>query len=209
MTTIGLTEYIPRAGIASFHNLVSFINTRVAPVIEFSGSMIDKVMLTPDEPKAIPEDEIVEGEDRVRLTEDERMLEKYMFAELMKYIQAESLVGVSDEALLILKRTAYPDPWDSWGDVDTFVPILAKQETLRPRDDTTQKIRIRSYHAENDSLVGKKGPKWFDSCWTKGACGGVIDYEGCIWPKTTHDGILDRKHGLVDKWASEVAAAYR
>jgi len=177
----------------------------VLPVLQFSGGVIEKTFGIDYNPASEPK---AESSDFVSLTEDERRLEWYINPELTKYIAAESVRGASDEVLLLLKRTNCSQPWGLWDDSDDYVSRLAAQETALLADKDVALLKVRAYYAASDNMIGKQGSRWFDSLWTTETCGGVIDFASRTCPGTTHDSILDRKSGMLNQWAVEVAKAY-
>ena len=142
------------------------------------------------------------------MTEDEKRMEKHRWPTLIKYVMAEELSGVSEEALLLLKRTPMAEPWGTWGDFDKGVPLLVAQEAARQRAPDEKLLKVEVYYAESDSMSGKTGCKWFDQCWNREGYDGVIEFVSETWPKTTHESILDRKLGLLDRWVAGVAKMY-
>jgi hypothetical protein len=204
---------LPRALLANYHNVVSFVYRRVNPVLALSDDVISMVFRKSDELE-LDDDQGTEGENRLLPTTEERQLEKQVLAELQKYIPAEDFAGISDELQLLLKRTGGKDPWGSWGDIDRIVPILAEQEKKHRREmmrsgkPVGSVLKVKAYYASRDGMVGKSGAKWLSSSFTAEACQGVVSYESEIWPKTTHDGILLRRAGLLEKWIEDVAALY-
>jgi len=202
---MAMTDLVPRGCMARFHHLFGFMNKGVLPAFQFSGGMIEKTFGIDYNPASEPS---VKGTDRVVLTEDERRLEWYMNPELTKYLAAESVRGVSDEVLMLLKRTNHPRPWGLWDDTDDYVSRLAAQETAVHRGEAASILKVRAYYAASDNMIGKQGSQWFDGLWTEGACDGIIDFASCTCPGTTHDNIVDRKFGMLDEWAVTVAKSY-
>lgn len=208
-----MTELIPRAGIAKFHTVVTFASTHITPILNFSGGLVAKAFPSEEESPLgsclLHSIKAGEGENRVPLTRDERRLQDHIVPQLIKYLMAEELSGVSDEVLLLLKRTPEREPWGSWGDFDKVVPILAEQEAVRLQTNGARNLKVEIFYAASDHMIGKKGSRWLDACWTDKARAGVIDFESCTWPDTTHDGILERRFGLLDKWVLDIAGKYQ
>jgi len=204
-TAMVLTDLIPRGCISRFHHLVELVNNGVLPVFLFSSGVVVKTFGIDYNPAWETK---AESSDCVSLTENERRLEWYMNPELPKYIAAESVRGVSDEVLLLLKRTNHSQPWGLWDDTDDYVSRLAAQETTLRAGKDTPLLKIRTYYAASDNMIGKQGSRWFDGLWTTEACGGVIDFASRTCPGTTHESILDRKSGILNQWAVEVGKPY-
>jgi hypothetical protein len=201
---------LPRALLANHHNVVGFVYRRVNPGLALSDDVMSMIFARLDELE-LDDDR---GTDHLQPTAEERQLRKQVLAELQKYIPAEDFAGISDDLQLLLKRTGGRDPWGSWDDIDRFVPILAEQEKkhrrerMRGRKPIGSVLKVKAYYASRDGMVGKSGAEWLGSSFTAEACQGVVDYASEIWPNITHDRILLRRAGLLEKWIEDVAALY-
>lgn len=192
--------------------MISFVNKRVAPVLGFSSGLVARWLPSDDQP--VLEDgaggrSVEEGEQTFKLTEEERRLEDLRWQLLLKYVMAEELAGASDDALLLLKRTGDSNPWGTWGDFDTGVPLLARLEGDLARGAGDKLLKVDVFYAETDKMTGTTGCKWFEDCWSEERTGGKIEYTGKTWPGTDHDSILARRFGLLDMWVKKVAQMYR
>ena len=120
--------------------------------------------------------------------------------DLLDRVFGESVQGLSQEAMLLLKRTPKPDCWGSWLDIDSFVPLLDTVERNYPGSP----LRIQVFYAESDLMVGTSdGPTWFDNCWKKRDSD--MDFSSCVVPGTDHDRILDIRHGVFGQILRTVA----
>lgn len=175
--------------------------------------MVAKVMPSDDKPVPEPAKAGVDGkgygEDDavVPMTEDEKKEEVVRWQTIMPFVFAEDIGGASDDALLLLKRTGVAQPWGSWGDIDNAVVLLAAQEAGIERPSGGKPLRIEAFYAESDRMIGERGAKWFGQCFEEGKRG-VIEFEGRTWPGTDHDGILNRRFGLLERWCRGVKRMY-
>ncbi|OHW94834.1 interferon-induced GTP-binding protein mx2 [Colletotrichum incanum] len=54
--------------------------------------------------------------------------EEEIWQQIIKKVYAENVQGLSEEAILLLKRAEHPECWGAWGDHDRFVTLLAEGE---------------------------------------------------------------------------------
>lgn len=200
---MNLTGMLPRSWVGNFHNVVLFISKHVAPSIGFSSGLVAKLLPSDDKPVIAA----AATDDR---SEEDKKLDKAKESIIMKYVFAEQLSGVSDDALLFLRRTGAPQPWGSWGDFDTGIPLLLAQESAARRSNV-EPLKVQVFYAESDRMTGVKGKVWFDKCWNDaliGDDGRTVGFESEVCKGTNHDGILDAKHGVLGRWLDCVVASW-
>ncbi|MCJ1304401.1 hypothetical protein MMC08_007213 [Hypocenomyce scalaris] len=121
------------------------------------------------------------------------------------YAYAENIQGMSQEALLFLKRGS-PDSWGPWEDYDRYVPMLAELEGHLP---CANKLKVDVFYSETDVMIGtSRGPQWFDACWRSERRGDRIEYSSCTIMGADHDSILDLKFGLPRRIFDEIANSF-
>ena len=123
---------------------------------------------------------------------------------VMKYAFAEECSGGNDEARLCLKSIEGSD----WGVLDDYPSYIAKlREAWEKKvQEGGEKLTVRILLAEEDVMIGEKGMKYLEGCWTKKKCGKVgIDVETVTLEGTDHDSVLDPARGAM----GEVYAALR
>lgn len=220
-TIISAVDFLPRAAIGNLHNVLSFVNKRVAPVFGWSSGVVASVLPSDDAPTVDGGSgkkskragdcgkELGYGEDEavVEMSEEQNKAETLRWQHIMKYVFAEEIAGASDDALLLVKRTGAAQPWGSWGDFDTAVPLLAEQEAALERLPGAKPLRVEAFYAESDRMIGKSGAEWFSKCFSEEKRG-EIGFEAWTWPETDHDGILSRRFGLLERWIREVKKMY-
>ncbi|KAI1324109.1 Alpha/Beta hydrolase protein [Xylariaceae sp. FL0255] len=136
------------------------------------------------------------------------ILEQKMFPELLRRITTESVKGISQDALMLLKREQFPGCWGIWTDYDTLLPLLAEKERQRCStcSGDAPKLKVRVFFAESDHMIGtSSAPEWLDNCWRPERCGDGIDYTSTFVPRTTHDSILDLRFGVIERILREMA----
>ncbi|KAI0907309.1 hypothetical protein F4823DRAFT_564962 [Ustulina deusta] len=134
-------------------------------------------------------------------------LEESLSSEIFRRVTNEDVRGVSQDVLLLLKRDEYPGCWGTWGDYDTLVPLLAQVERERRAiDSNVSPLKVQVFFAGSDHMIGTTdGPAWLDDCWRSEQRSHAIDYNSVTIPKTTHDNILDLRHGVVERIFREMA----
>ncbi|KAI9820033.1 MAG: hypothetical protein M1827_006604 [Pycnora praestabilis] len=189
-TAMVATNFVPESVVGKYHNLASFFVKNVNPMIGFSSGILNSLAAKgPDIPSS--DDPDIESKD----------MSKARMKLLMKYFFAESTEGCSQEALLCLKR-GKNHLWGEWEDYDKYVPLLAEQEN---KDQEGSKLEVDVYYAEDDMMIGKKGPVWFDSCWEGRKKGDRISYESHNTKGTNHESILDAEYGVFEKILRKVS----
>ena len=123
--------------------------------------------------------------------------EERVWPGVLRRIYEEGVVGVSDDALLLLQKGAGAETgWGGWGDYDGLVPRLA--DGLRAAG---RRVRLEVFYAETDTLTGdggvaSKAGKWFDGLW-EGDVQDVVEYGSRTVRGADHDGIWWLRWGAV------------
>ncbi|KAH8648624.1 hypothetical protein BX600DRAFT_517991 [Xylariales sp. PMI_506] len=120
----------------------------------------------------------------------------------VKRAYAQNVRGLSEDALLLLRKGGQPDEWGSWSDWDDLVPLLAAAETDQRSGGNgadLPKLRVDVFFAESDVMIGTKVQGWFDSCWAPEKRGEGIDYESHEVEGADHDNILNLQFGVAQK----------
>ncbi|RWA03718.1 hypothetical protein EKO27_g11389 [Xylaria grammica] len=134
--------------------------------------------------------------------QDAIALEESLSHELLRRMTSYDIRGMSQDALLLLKRDEYPGSWGTWSDYDALVPLLARAERERRATDSISDspLRVRVFFAESDNIIGTTVARaWFDNCWRSEQCDDNIEYISNVVPKTTHDTILALRYGVVEQ----------
>ena len=193
VSLLKLAGLLPNAMVGSYDHVVKFVQTNIAPAIQFSSGLIS---LVPSLSQA-PSDSLAPGVDA-----DAVALEESLFPELVNRINREDMQGLGQDALLLLKREEYPGCWGSWGDYDSLVPLLAQleRERCRANPSAATTLRVAVYFAESDIMIGTSaGPTWFDHCWRAEQRGDCINYSSTTIARANHDDILALRHGVIGR----------
>ena len=92
----------------------------------------------------------------------------------------ETLAGMNDEARLCLRKDG--STWEACDDFEAFVKKLDEKEK-----DRTEKLKVRIYFAEEDSLIGEKGKQYMEKCWSEVD---AIEYSSVTVPGSNHDSLV-------------------
>ena len=136
-----------------------------------------------------------------------------------KYIFLEDISGSSDEALFLLRKApkagAQVVRWGGkeWDEYEEAVALVVEGEKkVRAEQEVGRRLHIDAWHADKDQLIGssgRKGTKYFDSCWDRDDVKEVVEYESRIAKGTDHDGILDPgRNGAVKEWCEKMAKIF-
>ncbi|KAI0813777.1 hypothetical protein GGR55DRAFT_545344 [Xylaria sp. FL0064] len=135
-------------------------------------------------------------------------LEESLSSEILRRVTKEDVRGISQDALLLVKRDEYPGCWGTWTDYDTLVPLLAQAEMERRTADSgaVSPLKVQVFFAESDHMIGTTvAQTWLNNCWRPEQRGSFIDYTSVSVPKTTHDNILNLRYGVVEQIFREMA----
>ena len=136
---------------------------------------------------------------------------KFVDAELyLECMFAENNTGVGDDLMLCLKRGG-ASSWGLFTDYKEAIEMLRSQETkllaLESEDQKKSKLRVETFFASQDSLIGDRGAAWFESLWMGEE--GWVDYHSESIEGLGHDDIPSRQSGCLDWVFKEVAQSWR
>ena len=144
--------------------------------------------------------------------ESVEILEKTGF----KFLMAESIKGVNEDALLCLKKPGTgtdgkPASWEAAEDYEAFVRDLAGRERERLRklsaqglgEGEAEKLKIDTFFAESDFMIGKKGEEFFRACWNRAEFRDAFEFEGMMVEKSNHDSVMECWRGGFEKMCRE------
>ncbi|KAK6216615.1 interferon-induced gtp-binding protein mx2 [Colletotrichum tabaci] len=209
---------LPEAVLGKFHALALFSQRNIAPVAGFSSGILNG--LTPGleaVSKLLPSLQtspaVVEEGERppvADVSENARMaaFEEAVWKQLIGRVFAESVQGLSEDLILLLKRAAHPEYWGSWKDYDEFVALLAEGERNLGAGVVSDgaRLEVEVFWAAEDNLIGTgDGPKWFKDCWGAERRGDRIDFASHIVPGADHDGIVELGFDVMERIFRHVA----
>ncbi|KAI0011011.1 hypothetical protein F4779DRAFT_263560 [Xylariaceae sp. FL0662B] len=189
---MGLANTLPDGLVGSFGGVARFFNNKVGTVVGFSSGLLAPVAgLLKGEPYLAPGVDV-----------DDVNFEEKLWPLLIKRLYSESVQGLGQEALLLLKRNEHPEYWGSWVDYDRFVLLLADAErasSIATASDALP-LKVEVFYAESDIMIGTgDGPEYFDNCWRLDQRGDKIQYSSVVIPKANHDNILDLRYGVAER----------
>ncbi|KAI0385253.1 Alpha/Beta hydrolase protein [Hypomontagnella monticulosa] len=191
VSTLKIAGLLPNGLVGSFDRLLQAVNS-MGPAFQFSNVLSG---LIPSFSRGT--DPLPPGVDAEAIA-----VEESLHKELLRRVTNEDIRGISQDALLLLKRDEYPGCWGTWGDWDKLVPLLAQAEKERRSADspTAPPLRVHVFFAETDMMIGTTVARnWLDNCWKPEQRGDAIEYSSEVIPKTNHDNILDLKYGVVER----------
>lgn len=223
-------EMLPAGMIGKFSSLAQFINGSMAPLTGMSVGLSNVVAnsFTASQPQSIapeaqrpprPQDE--SGSTEGHHSNDIDMNDAAVIRELRDLIPtflfAENVDGSGQDAQLCLRKPR-SIPWcvpsRHWNDIDDAVRqlddiIVVEQTQNRKR----RAWHVEAFHAETDSMVGKKGQPWFDGCWKRNDAtnpypSSAVKYDTQIVSRSDHDFILDPVFGASEAWLKSVSKSF-
>ncbi|KAF3809414.1 hypothetical protein GCG54_00011614 [Colletotrichum gloeosporioides] len=206
---MSLTSSLPQGLVGSFDKVAGFMMRSLVPsTVGFSNAVSG--MLSGIVP-SLAEEYTAPGVSDVRLAE----FEEKIWWKLVKRVYAESVQGLGQDAVLLLKRDGNESFWGEWGDYDTLVPLLAQQERELGEGGG---LEVEVFFAASDAMIGTgDGPIWFEQCWREEQRGEKIKFSSSVVPEADHDSIVSLRFdvferiirsvgGVVTKAASPVSA---
>ena len=119
---------------------------------------------------------------------------------------AENNVGVGDDLLLCLKRKGI-STWGLFSDYPEAIDLLRSQEidllTIRTPDAQRAKLKIKTFFAAEDSLIGDRGAAWFEGLWMGQE--EWVEYHSESKQGLGHDEIPTKHSGCMDWIMQEIA----
>ncbi|KAG6020956.1 hypothetical protein E4U41_002671 [Claviceps citrina] len=186
---MAVTQSLPRVLIEQTDKLASLVSTVSAPIMSTSFGLAGVFVAPTSGPSVDPE---VAFEEALRPRN-------------MKFVYSGAVHGLSQDAVLLMKRTESTSGWGDWGDYDELIPRLA--EKLRPN---RQPLRVEVFLGESDLMIGNpgsKGPEWFNACWERARQDGddsPIQFSSSVVQGADHDTVWDLKWGTVQRVFQEV-----
>ncbi|KAF3009783.1 hypothetical protein E8E13_009921 [Curvularia kusanoi] len=224
-------EMLPAGMIGHFSSLAKFVNGSILPLVGMSSGISSAVSsgVKASLPQSIaPEFQTLAAPARVDRPDNGSDLggidlnNKSVVEELRNLIPtflfAEGVDGAGQDAQLCLRKPRSV-PWCTasrqWDDVDDAVRQF--KDIIRDGNDQDVERRawlINTFHAESDSMVGKKGQVWFDDCWNgdespNSSAQYAMRYGSQIVQDSDHDILLDPLFGASEAWLKGVSEAFR
>lgn len=223
---LSISSYLPSPVINTFDAVVRFVNNTVAPTAQFSGMVSGVVSAQFSASRT--------GVVTAQRHQRDDLCQQYCGVSadesaarskaLMKQVFRENTYGANDEVLLLLRKEVA----GSWGPLDSYEAypgiLEAKigehscQQTEGIADEglpILDTLVLRTFWAETDLLVGKKGEKFFDKCferfvqqgqmgYSNGERGSCLSYESEVVPDTDHNTLFLPQYGALSRMLQDI-----
>lgn len=121
-------------------------------------------------------------------------LQVAMQSQCLEMVFKEDTKGANSEALQCLRKGP-PGLWKRCDNYEKFVKDLAELERGRQKNDpgNAAKLKVMTYFAETDILLGEGGKSYMQACWNGSKDGefqDAFDFESKVVPGTDHDSVF-------------------
>ncbi|KAJ9209257.1 hypothetical protein DTO166G4_9130 [Paecilomyces variotii] len=183
VTVVQIAQYVPAKAFTLWHHIPRFFATQAIPALALSGTLLRQISPRSGET----------AEDRSFLDANSRSVDRdysvscaeqaELFRLVVPFMYAENTVGANSEALLCLRKSDGSD-WGVCSDYAQCAQVLAARE-----QSTGGRVRLRTYFASKDALVGSRGQRYFEECWQAPGVE-AIDFVSTTVDKTDHDTLM-------------------
>lgn len=189
---MSITQSLPRVMIEQMDKLASVVTTVSAPVMSTSFGLSDVVL-------GFLGVKSSSGQTGRSEVDRQILFEDALQPRMIKFVYREAVHGLSQDAVLLMKRTESDSGWADWGDYDNLVPRLA--EALRSRD---MRLVVEVFLGETDYMIGdagSKGPEWFSQCWKSVSEGddSPIDFSSTVVKGADHNTTWNLQWGIPER----------
>ncbi|KAH6670447.1 Alpha/Beta hydrolase protein [Halenospora varia] len=187
-------SYLPNPLLNHWDTLTSFIMNTAVPTFAASGGALSFITSLWGSKKN-GEDQAKKVYEGYGLTlEEKEELNKLVF----KYLFAENTKGGNEEARLCLKSVVGECDWDACDSYPSFVKNIS--ETWKSRvEEGMPKLRLKVLFAEEDMMIGVKGRKYFQECFSQEKCGEGIEVSCTLTEGTDHESLVDCTTGFIEE----------
>lgn len=198
---------LPNSLLNHWDSVIQFVVNKATPAFTGSSGVLNSSMgLFEGKTKKLEDGRKKEEEERKCLDcygysmEVKQELDK----NYIKYSGAESLKGGNDEARLCLKSIKGTD-WDACED---YVELVAKLKEFWEKKvrEGGKKLRVKIVFGEEDIMIGTKGRKYWEDCWTQEKCGEGIEVDCGVLKDSDHESVIDATKGPISDMCADVKA---
>jgi hypothetical protein len=189
-TLMTLASKLPSPVIDCLSGLQSFVMSKVAPTLSFSGGLISSsatLMGSKADPSAEPQ--AGSDEDAAEKYGVDVETAKLMRSHVVKFLLAEDTTAGNEEAKLCLKKGG-PTDWGVLADYEGCIRSIVDDQSARSDDGEAVKLRIDAAFAASDLMIGKGGQEYFEKCWRQEGMAGKVDFASRTCEGTDHDSVL-------------------
>lgn len=157
-----MAQYLPTKAFGVWNLIPRFFVNQASPVIASSGALLRRMSWRGDGATHETTEDLSFFNDNWRRIERDYGVPRSEQAELsrlaMRFMHVENTVGANSEALQCLRKG--DSNWGVCSDYATCAQTLAGDQAIPDGG-----FSIHAYFASTDFLVGKRGKKYFESCW--------------------------------------------
>ncbi|KAL4914500.1 Alpha/Beta hydrolase protein [Aspergillus aurantiobrunneus] len=167
VTSMRMAQYLPNKVFSFWHHIPRVLVTQASPVFASSGALVRRMSLS----SGIGTNQA--EEDRTFLDANWRRIERdyavprkesaQLFQLSLQFMFAESTVGANSEAMQCLRKGEGSD-WGACSDYASCARMLVERERER-RQRAQGVMKLRTYLAEKDAMVGSRGQEYMEECW--------------------------------------------
>jgi hypothetical protein len=198
---------LPNSLLNHWDSVIQFVVNKATPAFAGSSGVLSSSLGLFSGSKKKAED------GRKKEEEDRKFLDCYGFSRetkeeldknYIKYSGAESLKGGNDEARLCLKSVE----GSSWDACEDYVGLVAKLKEFWEKrvQEGGQKLRVKIVFGEEDIMIGNKGKKYWEDCWTQEKCGEGIEVSCGELKGSDHESVIDATKGVMSDMCAAVKA---
>jgi hypothetical protein len=198
-----LASKLPSPVIDYLSGVQSFVMSKVAPTLSFSGGLISSsAALLGSKPDPKSETQVGSDEDAASKYGVDVQTAKLIGSHAVKFLLAEDTTAGNEEAKLCLMKGGKAD-WGVLADYEACVRSIADYEG----GGVAAKLRVDAAFAGSDLLIGKGGQEYFEKCWRQDGIAGKVDFQSSTCEGTDHDSVLvDFRRGALKDVFRTIAA---
>ncbi|PYI30924.1 hypothetical protein BP00DRAFT_371961 [Aspergillus indologenus CBS 114.80] len=192
-----MAQMLPKGILNQWNKLIGFTLTKAAPTLGASSGILANMSSSlPGMGRSLDPEE----HDACLTTygmpvEAVEKLEKIT----MEYMFTESSTGINDEAMVCLKKGSL-GLWGACEDLPAYVrQLLQSEHDHKQHYPQEAPLRLVAGFAEKDSMIGSRGQRYFEQCFTRADLGGGVAFESVVMPGTDHDSIWSTRTGVLEK----------
>ena len=206
VTLMNLASKIPSPVIDQLSSLQGFVMSKVAPTLSFSGGLISSpAALLGSTPDANAETKVGSDEDAAKKYGVDVETAKLISSNAVKFHLAEDTTAGNEEAKLCLMKGGSAS-WGVLADYEACVRSIADAGGVSSADGQTARLRVDTFFAASDVMIGKGGQEYFEKCWRQVGMAGKVDFDSEICEGTDHDTVLvDFRLGALKKVFGRIA----
>ena len=202
ITSMRVAQLVPKPAFSIWNRIPPFMIFKAQPVLSWSRGLLrsgPEVFSSNSSNSSGRQKDSEKSKTMKRIEEEygvSRTLQTELNTLVIEKVFEENTVGVNDEALLCLKKGGN-GTWGICDDNAVFVHDLVDLEKRRRMGaEERGRLKVRSYFAESDAMIGDKGRRYVEECWGKmsdeeGHFEDVLDFETTMVAGVDHDSLAE------------------